>query len=295
MAAHYLYDHIIIFFFLSPSPLFLLIYGQGASIVAQAAVSAAVSAQQLLSEHHMSRQRLARRQQGVVSLEDAIMNVSPLEMDRSDIPSIDRQWYITIYPHTYCDKPISNSDLYQYEVNSDYYKNPFHSNLPQSRMYEETYRTAPLAPFNKEKVDSLSFASNTDDHTRAVYLHLSDISRYSHIEVILFMAIHDNIRITSEECSALTAVSMSNSSDVKESVLGIPRFRIDEKKGFLPVFSGVCDVRGNWLPCLSLSMYIYTPLLSCHSIIVATYIYIYMCVLSSTSRYTALYYTVLMI
>ena len=95
----------------------------GAAAVAEVAVKAATAAQEYIAKQQRLRAMATRRAKSTVSLEDAILRLRFFDMDEAEVPSMERQWFVTAYPHIL--EPGKEADPNaHYEVSSTYFKEP---------------------------------------------------------------------------------------------------------------------------------------------------------------------------
>ena len=167
------------------------------------------------------RELLDRRKRAIVTVEDALMHIKcRVPSSSPDFPVVERQCYFAVYPFTIS---TSRSDhKYQFEIGNDYYKNPTKQVNVHAREFGEVIRSPSFPSLSPAALLSLD-----------LYLHMSDLSRYDCIEIILYMSIEPGEVLTNEEIKKSTA----------STLLGVDSKIInDGNPGFISAISGRCSI-----------------------------------------------------
>ena len=168
-------------------------------------------------KHH---ELMKRREKGMVSIEDALMRIECKTTTAKDISEVNRQCYFVIYPSSV--NQANSNPAYFHEIGSDYHINPTKSVKVNARMYQEVVRSLPFNTFGSAAFKTLD-----------VMMHLSDLSRYEKLEIILYMHHKKGTPLPSDEIPTPPSFSQLRGGFTMKN---------DGQKDFVAAFMGTCTL-----------------------------------------------------
>jgi hypothetical protein len=187
--------------------------------------------------------RMNRRKNGIVSIVDAVMNVRGTLV--SDLPTIERKWFIKCYPKASYTNGVTGAEVDN--VNESWRDNAmfgkYETNNTESAVGatlstaaktsddgDGGSATAPksMASANAQPSESTQtitmFPFSIESfHDASVFLHLTDLTRYKSIEVVIFMEnITSNNNSDADGDVLGPKSSASDGNIVRTSVEGLP-------------------------------------------------------------------------
>lgn len=191
-----------------------------ATTVMKSAQEAAMHTKEFIHRQKQHHELVKRREKGMVFIQDALIRIECKTTTAEDISEINRQCYFVIYPSSV--GQAHSNPAYLHEIGSDYLINPTKPVKVHARMYQEVVRTMPFDTFGPDVFKTLD-----------VMMHLSDLSRYEHLEIILYMHHKKGTPLPSDEIPTPTSLAQLGGEFTMKN---------DGQKNFIAAFKGTCSL-----------------------------------------------------
>jgi hypothetical protein len=162
------------------------------------------------------KERMLRIKNNRFQIEDAILSVTGTAMQ--DIPRLNRNWFIAVFPHTIDPQAEEGTDIASYARTRSVDQQEYE--VRHGRNIAESSRSAELFPMSKEAFRKLNF-----------HVHLADLTRYVVVDFCVFVEADESDVIRPD----LLPHNVSLPSSASRS-----KERADRR--WLPAFRGHCPI-----------------------------------------------------
>merc|ERR1711871_355331 len=191
-----------------------------ATTMMKSAQDAAYQTKEFIHRQTQQHELMKRREKGMVAIQDALVRIECKTTTAEDISDINRQCYFVIYPSSV--SRAHSNPAYLHEIGSDYHINPTKPVKVHARMHQEVVRTLPFNTFGPDVFRALD-----------VIMHLSDLSRYEQLEIILYMHHKKGTPLPDDEIPTPSSFSQLGGEFTMKN---------DGQKNFIAAFKGKCTI-----------------------------------------------------
>ena len=199
-----------------------------------------------MSESISSSDLIARRKRGIVAVQDALLKIECLKNQDivDDFPRHFCYFKVTPFATAAATSQLKNKNS-NIDTNTNTSKSNTNTNTNTNSRFDKSI------PLHSETVRSVGFPAFNNDllNTLEMYLHMSSIERYDHVEIVLYMALEKGRKLSELEIQSSKSTSTSSSSAL--GIFNPEKLKNDGHIGFIRVLKGTCAINnGNaFSPC----------------------------------------------